>query len=84
MCPMLATTGERVTKPGELLPPEVYNYTHFRTEHLLRDGERTLDDSGVLPGELAPDFTLTTTDGLPLRLSELRGQPVLLHFGSFT
>jgi len=32
------------------------------------------------PGELAPDFRLQRADGSPLRLSELRGQPVFLNF----
>ncbi len=32
------------------------------------------------PGFLAPDFTLATLDGGSLRLSELRGKPVLLNF----
>jgi len=31
-------------------------------------------------GFLAPDFTLSTLDGDTLRLSELRGQPVLINF----
>jgi thioredoxin-dependent peroxiredoxin len=32
------------------------------------------------PGELAPDFELTTDAGTPLRLSALRGHPVVLYF----
>jgi thioredoxin-dependent peroxiredoxin len=31
-------------------------------------------------GKLAPSFTLTTDTGEPLRLSELRGQTVVLYF----
>jgi cytochrome c biogenesis protein CcmG/thiol:disulfide interchange protein DsbE len=31
-------------------------------------------------GFLAPDFTLTTLDGSTVRLSELRGRPVLVNF----
>jgi peroxiredoxin len=39
----------------------------------------------VVPGQPAPDFELPRADGLgTLRLSDLRGRPVLLHFGSFT
>ena len=32
------------------------------------------------PGTKAPDFTLTTDDGTKLKLSELRGSPVVLYF----
>ncbi|WP_396134746.1 peroxiredoxin [Cellulomonas sp. ATA003] len=35
------------------------------------------------PGERAPDATLTDTHGSPVRLSELRGAPVLLVFVPF-
>lgn len=31
-------------------------------------------------GFLAPDFNLTTLDGQPVRLSDLRGQPVVINF----
>jgi peroxiredoxin len=33
-------------------------------------------------GKPAPDFSATTTDGKPLRLSDLQGQPVWLTFGA--
>ncbi|WP_298456835.1 peroxiredoxin [uncultured Cellulomonas sp.] len=40
--------------------------------------------SGVpAPGDLAPDVTLTDTHGSPVRLSELRGEPLLLVFVPF-
>jgi hypothetical protein len=73
-------------------PPGEYNFRHFRTKHLVRDARRTIGDRGIIPGEMAPDFTLPIAHGLgaasdpagDLRLSELRGRPVLLHFGSFT
>jgi hypothetical protein len=65
-------------------PMDAYNFKNFRTKHLLQDGKRTLRDHGILPGEIAPDFELPRSDGGTLRLSELRGQPVILHFGSFT
>lgn len=32
------------------------------------------------PGFRAPEFTLTTLEGQPMTLSELRGQPVLINF----
>ena len=31
-------------------------------------------------GEVAPDFTLQSTDGTPVTLSALRGKPVILYF----
>ncbi|HVK05767.1 MAG TPA: redoxin domain-containing protein [Armatimonadaceae bacterium] len=65
--------------------PAEYNYEHFRTKHLLLDARRTVETSGVLPGDPAPDFTLPrSAGGGNLRLSDLRGKPVVLHFGSFT
>jgi hypothetical protein len=61
-----------------------YNFQHFRTKHLLSDMQATLEQRGVPPGALAPEFELPRVDGVAVRLSELRGRPVLLHFGSFT
>jgi peroxiredoxin Q/BCP len=34
----------------------------------------------VRPGDLAPDFTLPDQHGNPVRLSDLRGRPVVLYF----
>ena len=65
-------------------PPAAYNFDHFRTEHLVADAWRTLTNRGILPGEPAPDFALPRADGGPLLLADLRGRPVLLHFGSYT
>ncbi|MBA2362795.1 MAG: redoxin domain-containing protein, partial [Chloroflexia bacterium] len=39
---------------------------------------------GIQPGEAAPDFELPQAGGGQLRLSDLRGKPVLLHFGSYS
>lgn len=64
--------------------PEEYNYEHFRTRHLVRDAKRTLEASGIRPGEEAPNFERPTVGGGSLRLSDLRGRPVLLRFGSVT
>jgi peroxiredoxin len=37
------------------------------------------------PGETAPEFQLTTTDHkVSVNLSQLRGKPVVLVFGSYT
>ena len=62
-----------------------YNFEHFRTGILLEDGQRTIQARGILPGELAPDFELPQVGGGRLRLSDFqRGQPTILHFGSYS
>ena len=38
----------------------------------------------VRTGVRAPDFTLPDLDGGEVTLSELRGQPVMIEFGSIT
>ncbi len=63
---------------------EDYNFEHFRTKILLHDVQRTIEARGIRPGETAPDFELPRVGGGSLRLSELRGKPVVLHFGSFS
>src|SRR5512134_3272993 len=37
-------------------------------------------DVGLGPGELAPDFEISIAEGQRLRLSDLRGRPVLINF----
>jgi hypothetical protein len=61
-----------------------YNYEYFRPKHLLADLWKTLRGEGLQPGAEAPDFEMETTEGGLVRLSELRGRPVVLRFGSFT
>ncbi len=61
-----------------------YNFEHFRTKHLLSDAKATVEERGIQPGEMAPDFELPRVGGGSLRLSELQGKPVILHFGSFS
>lgn len=61
-----------------------YNFEHFKTRILLEDSQRTWEARGIPAGEPAPDFELDKVGGGSLRLSELRGQPVLLHFGSYS
>ena len=76
--------AQRFATLDEKVPLADYNYEHFRTKHLLEDGKRTLTDRGIMPGEIAPDFELPRVGGGVLRPSELRGQPVILHFGSYS
>lgn len=61
-----------------------YNLRHFRTKHLVSDLKGTVERRGARPGQLAPDFSLATTTGERVRLSDFRGRPVLLRFGSAT
>lgn len=79
--PQAADLFERLP---DKLPEPAYNFAHFRFEHLREDARRTLARAGIRPGELAPDFELPLVGGGTLRLSDLRGKPALLHFGSFT
>src|SRR5690606_27774783 len=82
---MLTSTASQ--RFAELATKELfddYNFEHFRAKHLVRDAKRTVRNHGILPGELAPDFELPRVGGGTLRLTDLRGRPVLLHFGSFT
>ena len=60
------------------------NYAHYERKHQLADFTRTWRGQGIQPGEEAPDFELQSATGDRVRLSNLRGTPVLLHFGSFT
>ncbi len=69
---------------GESKREDNYNFEHFRTKHLLLDAQRTAEARGILPGEIAPDFELPQVGGGSVRLSDLRGKPTILHFGSYS
>lgn len=64
---------------------EVYNFRHFERRHFWEDARRTQERAGVRPGAEAPDFELPGVgdDGL-VRLRELRGKPVVVHFRSYS
>ena len=64
--------------------PDEYNFAHFGTGLLIEDAKLTIKGQGICPGEVAPDFELQKAGGGSLRLSDLRGKAVLLHFGSYT
>jgi hypothetical protein len=61
-----------------------YNFAHFRRHVLWADAQRTIRRYGIQPGDVAPDFTLPLSGGEFLTLQQMRGRPVLLHFGSYT
>ena len=61
-----------------------YNFRHFPRYVLWADTLRTVKRYGIRPGAYAPDFELPRSDGNFLRLSAVRGRPVVLHFGSYT
>jgi hypothetical protein len=64
--------GEGMPSPDEMLG-------------LFFRGELGMWEEGPKLGEAAPDFTLPTHDGArTVTLSQLRGKPVILVFGSFT
>jgi hypothetical protein len=65
-------------------PADDFNFRHFRMRHMAAELLRSACPDGVLPGDEAPDFELETTGAEKLRLRELRGRPVLLHFVSYT
>lgn len=50
-----------------------------REEVITLSGVENLTEA-PLAGYLAPDFTLTSTQGETIRLTELQGQPVVLNF----
>jgi len=69
------------TRTIDLLDPACdLNFRHFRARHMVAELLRT----GLPPGGEAPDFELPSTDGRRVRLSGLRGKPVVLHFVSYT
>ena len=76
--------AQRFTALEEKQALDDYNFDHFRAKHLLNDFKRTATDRGIPPGEIAPDFELPRVGGGTSRLSDLRGTPVLLHFGSIS
>mgnify|MGYP000958664277 CR=1 FL=1 len=66
------------------LGPDQYNYDRFTREIAVVDAKRTLYSKGIGPGCPAPDFELEDTDGNLVRLSDLRGKPVVLRFGNIS
>jgi hypothetical protein len=65
-------------------PAQDINFRHYRLRHLAAELLRGYCNQVVLPGSQAPDFQLPTAAGELVRLSDLRGRPVVLHFVSYT
>jgi hypothetical protein len=75
------------TSPASARTPSAqeYNYARFGMPRLRQDIRNTLRGTGVQPGLEAPDFELPRADGSAnVRMSGLRGKPVLLRFVSYT
>jgi peroxiredoxin len=80
---------ERLPKPVRIaLPILVIAAIGIAIVVVQRSGETkgddviggALDSGAPAKGEVAPDFALPTLDGDPVRLSSLRGTPVVLNF----
>ena len=80
-------TGAMITEQTQLAArgesADAYNYDSFDYGSEAAEFERWLTE-GPRIGDLAPDFELADLDGNSVRLSDLRGRPVVLEFGSYT
>ena len=65
------------------VPDETFVFTPAKGARCLRSG---VDEEAALlpPGAEAPDFEALDPDGKPVRLSDFKGRPVLLHFWQFS
>ena len=63
-----------------LLPPALAAGLALILGVTLLNPSRSATSGGPLMGRSAPDFTLTSLDGVPLQLSALKGRPVVLNF----
>ncbi len=53
-------------------------------DYRIRNVFFLFESLAIAPGELAPDFELPQVGGGSVRLSDLRGKPTILHFGSYS
>lgn len=65
---------------------ESYNREQVDLRSAATERKGVWDAGGLIPGVLAPDFDLPRADAgnVCVRLSGLRGRPVLVHFASYT
>jgi peroxiredoxin Q/BCP len=61
------------------VPPAVHIVTAFARD-LAAPGRQARIRVVIEPGDQAPDFELPDQDGRPVKLSDLRGQPVVVYF----
>jgi hypothetical protein len=78
---VVLTEQTQVAPPGE--SADAYNYESFDYASEAAELERWLRQGPAI-GEPAPDFELADLDGNCVRLTDLRGRPVVLEFGSYT
>ena len=81
-CPELAEAlgGPRVRRPG----PDVGIFLPMTLRQMEKSEAAMVSDRRLAAGTGAPDFTLPSASGRPVRLGSFRGKrPVVLVFGSF-
>jgi thioredoxin-dependent peroxiredoxin len=69
-----------LAQPGVAVKPVTGLARRCEPQGILASDERRNGIDVVAAGVEAPDFELPDQDGEPVRLSELRGQPVVLYF----
>jgi peroxiredoxin len=58
----------------------LFIYTQTQKEPIAEEAIPVLTQTGIKEGQSAPDFELKTQDGKTIKLSDYRGQKVLLNF----
>lgn len=71
------------TKLTEFLG-STYNYVHWVMDSKAAATQPYFRNEVARAGQPAPDFTLEDIDGNVVSLSDFRGQPVMIEFGSIT
>lgn len=74
---ILLALGTALPAAAVLLPARAGHLSTAEVERRLRERERYFQPLEAKP---APDFTLRDAEGRPVRLADLRGKAVVLHF----
>jgi len=61
-----------------------YNYVHWVMDGKAMATQPYFRNDVVKAGQPAPDFTLEDTNGKTVSLSDFRGLPLMIEFGSIT